>query len=164
MSESQVSRTWLLHDDAHTRLAGELLAQALLKLPTDKPMLVTLQGELGAGKTTLVSGLLRGLGHVGRVPSPTYTLIESYDLADRRVAHLDLYRLTDSQQLEDLGWRDLLQPSAIVLIEWPERAGRLLSAPDVSIRLSYGLGGVGRQVELSANSETYRQLIDSINF
>jgi tRNA threonylcarbamoyladenosine biosynthesis protein TsaE len=164
MSASLVSREWLLLDDTHTRSAGEVLAHALSSLPKDKPLLVTLQGELGAGKTTLVGGLLQGLGHVGRVPSPTYTLIESYDLADRVVAHLDLYRLTDPQQLEDLGWRDLLQPNAIVLVEWPERAGALLSVPDLSIRLGYGQDGMGRQLELGSSSETFCRLIDRISF
>lgn len=164
MSESFASRQWQLHDDAHTRSAGGVLARELSAISKDKPLLFTLQGELGAGKTTFVSGLLQGLGHVGRVPSPTYTLIESYDLSDRIVAHLDLYRLTDPQQLEDLGWRDLLQPGAIVLVEWPERAGALLSAPDLSVRLSYGRDGVGRQLELVSGSETFRQLIDRINF
>lgn len=164
MSEAFASRQWQLNDDAHTRSAGGVLARELSAISKDKPLLITLQGELGAGKTTFVSGLLQGLGHVGRVPSPTYTLIESYDLSDRIVAHLDLYRLTDPQQLEDLGWRDLLQPGAIVLVEWPERAGALLSAPDLAVRLSYGSDGVGRQLELVSGSENLRQLIDRINF
>lgn len=164
MSESFTTRQWRLNDEAHTRLAGGVLARELSMISKDKPLLITLQGELGSGKTTLVSGLLQGLGHVGRVPSPTYTLIESYELSDRAVAHLDLYRLTDARQLEDLGWRDLLQSGAIVLVEWPERAEAVLSAPDLSIRLGYGSDGVGRQLELASGSETFRQLIDRINF
>lgn len=94
---------------------------------------VALSGDLGAGKTTLVRGLLRGLGHEGRVKSPTYGLVESYALPDATVHHLDLYRLMDPEELDFIGLDDLATRDALVLIEWPERGRGMLREPDVAI-------------------------------
>ncbi len=158
------ARQWQLRDVVATRAAGQALGQALLQLKIADPLIVTLQGELGAGKTTLVSGLLAALGHIGPVRSPTYTLIEPYNLSGRPVYHLDLYRLTDPVQLEELGVRDLLQPSAILLVEWPERAGELLARPDLCVQLAYPThGAVGRELRLSG-TESLRGLVDSLAF
>jgi tRNA threonylcarbamoyladenosine biosynthesis protein TsaE len=93
--DTRAPRQWHLHDAAATRAAGQALGLALLKLSNAAPLIVTLQGELGAGKTTLVGGLLTAFGHLGPVRSPTYTLIEPYELAGHQIYHLDLYRLTD---------------------------------------------------------------------
>lgn len=108
--------------------------------------LVYLQGELGAGKTTLVRGLLEGLGYKGEVASPTYTLMNHYELPDQTIIHLDLYRLEKPEELEYLGLREQLEQSArsmpgkapvICLIEWPEKWLNQLLAPDFSISLDY---------------------------
>lgn len=159
------ARQWHLHDASATRAAGQALGVALMNVSTTEPLIITLQGELGAGKTTLVSGLLAAFGHLGSVRSPTYTLIEPYDLAGRQLYHLDLYRLTEPLQLEELGIRDMLQPGAIVLVEWPERAGQLLGKPDLQVQLAYpASGSEGRQLQLVPATESLCRLVDSLAF
>jgi tRNA threonylcarbamoyladenosine biosynthesis protein TsaE len=137
-------------DAAETRAIGAKLAAAVLAADPSEPLLITLSGELGAGKTTLVGGLLAALGHSGAVRSPTYSLIEPYRLADRDVHHCDLYRLRGPDELDELGLRDLLTTRAVLLVEWPERAGNRLRAPDVAVRLQYS--EAGRVVGLTAAS------------
>lgn len=100
--------------------------------------LVFLEGDLGAGKTTLVRGFLRGLGHEGAVKSPTYTLIEPYQLAAGSVYHIDLYRVADADELEYLGLREILAETAVTLIEWPERGRGWLPGPDLLIHVEHG--------------------------
>jgi len=126
----------------------------------DAGLLVTLEGELGAGKTSLVRAFLHGLGHTGRVRSPTYTLMEPYSLVGKRILHLDLYRLGDPGELEFLGFRDLLDEENIVLIEWPERAGDLIPTPDLAVRLTYE--GEGRRIHISAGTERGRRLLSHL--
>lgn len=113
----------------------------------DGAPLVFLQGPLGAGKTTLVRGILRALGHEGPVKSPTYTLLEPYEVGGRRVYHFDLYRIGDAAELDFIGMDELLDADAIKLVEWPERGSGRLPEPDVLIRLD--LEGEGRRVEVS---------------
>lgn len=137
-------------DAAATRAIGARLAAALLAEDPVEALLIVLTGELGAGKTTLVGGLLKALGHAGPVRSPTYALIEPYRLADRDVHHCDLYRLRDPGELEDLGLRDLLTPRSVLLVEWPERAGSRLPPPDLSLRLEYS--ATGRHVQVTSSS------------
>ena len=117
-----------------------------------RSLLLGLAGDLGAGKTTWVRGLLRGLGHAGRVPSPTYTLLEPYRIGALTVVHLDLYRLADERELENLGLRDwLAEPGTWVVVEWPERAPGLASTCDILLRID-DLGGTGRRLAFSART------------
>ena len=111
---------------------------------------IYLHGELGAGKTTLARGLLRGLDHRGTVKSPTYTLVEPYQIGQWRLFHWDLYRLADPEELEFLGLRDQLDGEAVLLIERPERGQGELPAADVEITLDYA--GAGRACRLEARS------------
>ena len=107
--------------------------------------IVFFNGELGAGKTTLVRGILSGFGCEAVITSPTYTLVESYIARDFEVCHLDLYRLQNSFELEMLGFRDLLDGDSVCLIEWPERGRDLLPEPSAVANIS--MAGNGRVVE-----------------
>jgi tRNA threonylcarbamoyladenosine biosynthesis protein TsaE len=124
-------------------------------------LLVYLHGELGAGKTTLVRGLLRGFGHQGAVKSPTYTLVESYHLPGGVVHHLDLYRLADAEELHWLGVRDLLAGDALCLVEWPERGAGVLPPPDLSLALVYE--GTGRRLTGKALSNAGTEVLSCLN-
>jgi tRNA threonylcarbamoyladenosine biosynthesis protein TsaE len=121
------------------------------------PLLVTFTGELGAGKTTLVRAILRGLGHTGPVPSPTYMLLEPYELAGWNIAHLDFYRLKSADELENLGLRDWLAGRRLVLVEWPENASGGLPSPDVTVLMRLADGA--RSVELSAPTARGQALV-----
>lgn len=138
-----------LADSAATERAGALLAGVL---PADD-LVMYLQGDLGAGKTTLVRGLLRALGHANRVPSPTYTLVEPYSLGQREIKHLDLYRIADPEELVFLGIRDM---GGILLIEWPERGSHFLPPPDLVCRLD--TAAPGRVLEVVGETQLGQNL------
>jgi len=148
----------LLHAGSadETRAIGARLAHALQVAPDDQAIVITLSGDLGAGKTTLVAGLLAALGHPGPTRSPTYTLIEPYRLAGRDFYHCDLYRLRHPDELDDLGLRDLRVAGSVLVVEWPERAGGRLGEPDLALKLSYE--GEGRTIDLEASSPAGRVL------
>jgi len=118
------------------------------------PLLVALHGDLGTGKTTWVRAMLRGLGYRGRVPSPTYTLVEHYPIGALKIVHLDLYRLAGAEELENLGLRDwLAEPNAWVLVEWPERAESLTALSDVTLRFEI-VDERSRRVSAAAHTAT----------
>ena len=127
--------------------------------------LIFLRGELGAGKTTFVRGYLRALGYGGAVKSPTYTLIEPYELNNRTLLHLDIYRLGDPSELEHIGVRDELEQGNTLLVEWPERAHGLLGKPDLDIALHYH--NDARRAELmpatSEIADVLAQVISEVN-
>lgn len=142
-----------LADAAATVALGERLARAVCAAALDG-LTLYLTGDLGAGKTTFARGFLQGLGHRGRVPSPTYTLIEPYQLGTQRVFHIDLYRIRDPLELDDLGLADLLTADAISLIEWPDHGAGHLPAPDVGLYLRIeGDGRVARIEVMSARGD-----------
>ncbi|MEJ2686096.1 MAG: tRNA (adenosine(37)-N6)-threonylcarbamoyltransferase complex ATPase subunit type 1 TsaE [Gammaproteobacteria bacterium] len=119
---------------------------------------IYLRGELGAGKTTLVRGFLRGLGYQGRVKSPTYTLVEPYEVGGGAVYHLDLYRLADAEELEWIGGRDLFaDETAVSLVEWPERGRGALPPADLEVIIDYL--DRGRRVAMAATTARGRDVL-----
>ncbi|WP_295347983.1 tRNA (adenosine(37)-N6)-threonylcarbamoyltransferase complex ATPase subunit type 1 TsaE [Thiolapillus sp.] len=123
------------------------LGTCMARVFSGKPLLIYLNGDLGAGKTTLVRGFLRGLGFQGAVRSPTYTLVEPYPLEGMTVYHLDLYRLSDPEELEFLGGREIFSGTHQVLVEWPEKGEGWLPLPDLILQLGYQ--DTGRRLEVT---------------
>lgn len=109
----------------HDAQAMERLGQKIWQAMDEEGMVIYLKGDLGAGKTTFVRGLLRAMGYSGIVKSPTYTLVEPYVIEQKNIYHFDFYRINDPQALEDIGLRDYFQAESYCLIEWPEKAAGL---------------------------------------
>ncbi len=149
-----------LPDETATERLGQVLARVAANLQIqsgsegtripgpDAGGRIHLQGDLGAGKTHLVRALLRECGVSGRIKSPSYALLESYKVFNLYLYHLDFYRFSDPNEWQDAGFKEILTDEALVLIEWPERAGTLLSDPDLLIRLEYA--GNARKATLHA--------------
>lgn len=161
------STVW--HTEEETRAWAARLADELLALPQAGHALLTLEGQLGAGKTTLVRHLLRALGIEGRIKSPSYGLVETYEAISRpgRLAiwHLDFYRLNDPDEWEHAGLRDVFAAPGLKLVEWPERAGSRLPPADLNLHIS--LRPVTdetalREVQVRAFSPTGRALAEAL--
>ncbi len=140
-------------DEAAMLALGAELAAVL-----EPGMVVYLQGDLGMGKTTFSRGLIQGLGHVGAVKSPTYTLVEPYELAAATIYHFDLYRLGDPEELEFMGVRDYFNGEALCLVEWPGRGAGILPAADIEIAIE--LAGGGRTVQLRPLTKMGRSALE----
>ncbi|MBV7316745.1 tRNA (adenosine(37)-N6)-threonylcarbamoyltransferase complex ATPase subunit type 1 TsaE [Shewanella sp. NIFS-20-20] len=141
-----------LEDETDTVSFGRQLAAIVTP-----PLTLYLTGDLGAGKTTLSRGIIQSLGHSGAVKSPTYTLVEPYELADMDVYHFDLYRLADPEELEFMGIRDYFSDRSLCIVEWPEQGAGLLPEADLHLHLSYD--GQSRQLVIEANSDLGETLI-----
>lgn len=149
-----------LEDEAATLRCAAELAAALMP-----GLLMTLQGQLGAGKTTFVRGVLHALGHKGAVKSPTYTIVEPYTIAGMEINHFDLYRLGDEEELELMGFRDYVNENTICFVEWPQRAQGYLPPSDVEIDLSLksGSNSSARILLAHAHTDTGVRVIEKWN-
>jgi len=145
----------ILNNEQSTLDFGAELAQWL----PDKGI-VYLHGPLGAGKTTLVRGLLKALGHKGNTKSPTYTLVEPYQVKDRRFYHFDLYRLSDPEELEYMGIRDYVEENSLCLIEWPNKGLDFLPKADMELTLTYEQQH--RRIKLEINTPSWQTLAGKV--
>jgi tRNA threonylcarbamoyladenosine biosynthesis protein TsaE len=151
----------LLHLLWSDESATQSFATCLAQLPGLADAFVTLHGDLGAGKTTLTRHLLHALGVTGRIKSPTYTIVESYETAGFAVWHFDFYRFNDPQEWEDAGFRDIFSSPGLKLAEWPQKAEGLLPAADLDIALLTE-GDMARRVTLTACSPRGAALLQAL--
>ena len=147
--------TRFLPEESDTLAFGAELARHL-----EPGMVIYLSGELGAGKTTLARGILRGLGYEGRVKSPSFALVEPYKLSRLYLYHFDFYRFASPQELGEAGFREYFNPGSACLVEWPENAAGLLPAADVKSTMK--IVGSGRRLEIDADTEIGRRCIEKL--
>ena len=141
--------------EADTLALGSRIARGLVP-----GMVLHLSGELGAGKTTLVRGILRALGYAGAVKSPTLTLVEVYEVSRLYLYHFDLYRFNDPSELGEAGFREYFNPAAVCLVEWPEKAAGFLPQADIVCEIQYA--GTGRQLSLQALTAKGSSMLQAI--
>ncbi|MEW5944537.1 MAG: tRNA (adenosine(37)-N6)-threonylcarbamoyltransferase complex ATPase subunit type 1 TsaE [Pseudomonadota bacterium] len=144
-----------LADESDTGRLGAQLASVL-----HSGMTVTLSGDLGAGKTTLVRAILRGFGYQGKVKSPTYALVELYAVSKLNLYHFDLYRFAGPDEWEESGFREYFNSASLCLVEWPEKAAGFLPRADIKVALQ--MRNSGRDVELEAVTEAGEQCLNRL--
>jgi tRNA threonylcarbamoyladenosine biosynthesis protein TsaE len=159
MNNFVTKQNFKLANEVATIAMGNKLA-TIVKDELKQGIIVYLNGDLGAGKTTLTRGFVQGMGHIGNVKSPTYTLVEPYELGAWQVYHFDLYRLSDPEELEYMGIRDYFNEQSCCFIEWPEKGLGMLALPDLIINLSYE--GEQRNIELVAKSQRGERLVKAL--
>ena len=147
--------TLILDNEAATLACGDKFSRIMAN-----GLVVYLHGDLGAGKTTFVRGVLHGLGHVGKVKSPTYTLVEPYTIFNYHIYHFDLYRFIDEEEWDAAGFRDYFNAQSICMIEWPERAANVLPEPDVHVHLSHYQNA--RKIQFLASSALGTQCLKKL--
>ncbi|WP_299009632.1 tRNA (adenosine(37)-N6)-threonylcarbamoyltransferase complex ATPase subunit type 1 TsaE [uncultured Shewanella sp.] len=155
MTSRLTSVSFHLKDENETVALGLRLANVITA-----PLVLYLSGDLGAGKTTLSRGLIQGLGHKGAVKSPTYALVEPYELNSLVVYHFDLYRLLDPEELEFMGIRDYFTENTISLIEWPDRGFGMIPEADLSILMQYD--GLERIITFNAKTDEGCRILSCI--
>jgi tRNA threonylcarbamoyladenosine biosynthesis protein TsaE len=144
-----------LSDEVATLALGARLANCV-----EGGLTVWLRGDLGAGKTTLSRGLLRGLGFEGKVKSPTYALVESYVISGLTIYHFDLYRFYDEEEWEAVGFREHFNSHSLCLVEWPEKAANLLPAADLEIALQ--VADIGRKATIMAHTQQGKKCLERL--
>jgi len=150
-----------LVDEQQTLSIARCFALQRPKELDSRPSLVIyLKGDLGAGKTTFSRGFIQALGHAGKVKSPTYTLIEPYELKNLTITHMDLYRLSDAEELAYLGVDEWVQQSDVCLIEWPERGADALPSPTLTISLKHL--SCGRQLQAQSHCEIGQRWLQAV--
>jgi tRNA threonylcarbamoyladenosine biosynthesis protein TsaE len=142
--------------ESDTLTFGKALAAAL-----EPGLVVYLSGELGAGKTTLARGILRGLGYEGRVKSPSYALVEPYIFSRLYLYHFDFYRFAEPRELEEAGFREHFNTESVCLVEWPEKAAGIV--PPADLRITITTQGSGRLLEIDADTETGRRCLKRLS-
>ena len=157
MGHAPIVKSLLWRDESAT----QRFANALAEVPGLRNAFIELRGDLGAGKTTLVRHLLRALGVQGRVKSPTYAVVEPYELPDLHVWHFDFYRFSDPREWEDAGFRDIFASPGLKLAEWPDKAAGFIPQADLIIHLE-AMDDDVRDVVLTAQTPTGQALLDSV--